>query len=192
MTIAQARPFTPSWPEADLRLLRPQRPAAPPLPLDDVLSPRLARWVRAAAEAKSAPPDYVFAALLTAAASLIGNSRWVAPWPGWSEPPTLWSMIIGQPSMMKSPGLDAVLVPLRDLGRDLREEMEPELSAWRERAEIAKIAEGAWKEQARAALKNGDEVPARPEAADPGPEPIVPRPCVNDATIEKLAVIVER
>lgn len=91
-------PFNPSWPDPDPRFLRADLPPAPPLPLGDVLGPRLAAWVRDAAEAKGAPPDYVLAALLAVAGSTIGNARWVAPWRGWAEPPVLWAMCIGLPS----------------------------------------------------------------------------------------------
>jgi hypothetical protein len=43
-------PFVPSWPIPDARLLRPELPAAPVLPLRDVLGPSLAQWVADVAE----------------------------------------------------------------------------------------------------------------------------------------------
>lgn len=101
-------------------------------------------------------------------------------------------MVIGNPSAGKSPALDAITRPLADIERTKREAAEPERNAWAEKAEVAKIAEAAWKEAVRAALKEGSEPPAKPAACDPGAEPFAPRLMLNDATIEKVAVILER
>jgi len=114
-------PFAPSWPDPDPRLLRAELPPAPELPLRDVLGPRLAQWVADAAEAKGAPADYVFAAVLAVAGATIGNARWAAIWQGWAEPPVIWAMCIGLPSAGKSPAIDAALQPLRKAERPLRE-----------------------------------------------------------------------
>ncbi|MEL6234056.1 MAG: DUF3987 domain-containing protein [Pseudomonadota bacterium] len=157
-----------------------------------MLSAPLSTWVARAAEAKSAPRDYVFAALLTTASTLIGNARWAMPWPGWEEPPALWTMLIGAPSSMKSPALDAVLGPLSGLAADLRRDGEAALTAWREKAALARIAETGWKEAVKAALKDDKAPPARPDMADPGPEPFPPQLRLGDITVERLAVILSR
>lgn len=182
-------PFTPDWPEPDLRYLQTQLPAPPALPLDEVFSPRWAAWMRGAAASKGAPPDYVMAALLSVCGSLVGNTRWPSPWQGWAEPPVIWAVGIGNPSAGKSPAIDAVLVPLKKAERAMREKVQGELSDWRAKAEVAKLAESAWKEAVKAAIKAGDEPPSRPASANPDPEPVMPRLAVSDATVEKLAVI---
>ena len=192
MTAANTFRYVPDWPEPAARFLRPERPEPPELPLEDALGPRWARWIRDAAAAKGAPPDYVVAGLLAVAGSLIGNARWVSPWAGWAEPPVLWCMTIGNPSANKSPGLDAALGPLKALEREMRGAQEAELAAWRDRAELAKLSASAWKEGVKAALKLGEETPPKPASADPGPEPVLPRLSVSDATVERLAVLVER
>ena len=189
MTVVRAKPFAPDWPEPEARYLRPERPEPPELPLDTLLDRCWAAWVRQAAAAKGAPPDYVVAALLATAGATLGNARWPSPWAGWSEPPVLWCMVIGTPSAGKSPGLDAVLGPLHAMGRELARAAEAELGNWRERAELAKLVEATWKEQVRAALKAGETPPPKPEAADPGLEPAVPRLVVSDATVERMGVI---
>ncbi|MDE0589405.1 DUF3987 domain-containing protein [Halocynthiibacter sp. C4] len=135
---AREERIAPEWPEPASRYLQDERLPAPTLPLDEVFGPEWARWIRIAAEAKSASPDYVVAALLAVAGSLIGNTRWVSPWAGWAEPPILWLMAIGLPSSGKSPGLDAVLSPLRKAERTLRKSAEAEVGEWREAAEIAR------------------------------------------------------
>ncbi len=180
------------WPEPAARFLRTELPPAPKLRLHDVLVPCLAQWVENAAESKGAPTDYVFATLLTAAGACIGNSRWVSLWPGWNEPPVIWTMCIGLPSAGKSPAMDTVLQPLRKAERILRENAEAESKVWTERAELARLAESAWKEAARVEIKAGEKPPDRPQACDPGPKPHVPRLVVNDGTIERLGTILER
>ncbi len=189
---AQEIPFTPSWPDPDVRLLRAELPPAPNPPLGDVLEPRLAAWVAEAAESKGAPADYVFAAVLAVAGATIGNARWAAIWQGWTEPPVIWAMCIGLPSAGKSPALDAVLQPLRKVERPLREKAGAERRAWEERAELAKLSEQAWKEAAKAAIKAGETPPDRPGDCDAGQPPHVPRLVVNDGTIERLGAILAR
>ena len=182
-------PFVPDWPAPAPHLLGEARTPAPALPLVETVGPIWAAWIEAAAKARSAPTDYLLAALLAGAGALVGNTRWVSPWMGWAEPPILWCMAVGLPSSGKSPGLDAVLSPLKGVERDLRKEGDADLAAWTEKADLARLAESAWKDAARAAFKAGEDPPVRPEAADPGPKPFPLRLLLNDATVERLAVI---
>jgi hypothetical protein len=183
-------PFEAVWPEPASRFLRADLPPAPRLRLAETLGPHLAQWVAEAADAKGAPPDYVFAGLLAVAGATIGNGRWVHVWKGWVEPPIMWTACIGLPSAGKSPALDAVIQPLRKVERPLRAQAESDLAAWNERAEVAALAEKAWKTAAAAAIKNGDTPPARPTDCDTGPKPHSPRLVVNDCTIERLGAII--
>lgn len=185
-------PFTPDWPQPAPRFLRLELPRAPELPLRDVLAPSLSTWVEQAAEAKGAPADYVFAALLAVTGAAIGNARWVSPWRGWQEPPVIWAALIGLPSAGKSPGLDAVLHPLRKAERPLRDAAEAEVKDWAEKADLAKLMEATWKETAKAAIKAGEAPPDRPKGCDVGPAPHIPRLVVNDGTIERLGDILSR
>ena len=192
MNAPEPIPFAPDWPEPAARFLRTELPPAPDLPLRDVLGPRLAQWVEDAAEAKSAPRDYVFASMLAVAGATIGNTRWVSPWRGWAEPPVIWTMCIGLPSAGKSPAIDAALQPLRSAERHLRDAAQSETKAWAEKADLAKLAEATWKEEAKAALKAGETPPDKPQAAYAGPAPHIPRLVVNDGTIERLGAILAR
>jgi hypothetical protein len=185
-------PFEPVWAEPASRFLRASVPPAPSLPLAETLGPRLAQWVTEAADAKGAPPDYVFAGLLAVAGATIGNGRWVHVWRGWAEPPIVWTACIGLPSAGKSPALDAVIQPLRKVERPLRAEAEENLAVWREKSDVAALAEKAWKNAVAAAIQNGDPPPARPVDCDAGPAPHVPRLIVNDCTIERLGAIIDR
>lgn len=188
----QETPFATDWPAPAPRLLMGETLTAVKFPLGETFGPHWSEWITQSAEAKSAPVDYVVAALLAVAGTAIGNTRWVSPWEGWAEPPVLWTMAIGSPSSNKSPGLDAVLGPLKDVEREARQAIESDRAEWREKAELAKLAESAWREGAKAALKEGNEPPARPDAANIGPEPFAPRYSITDGTVERLAVIVSR
>ncbi len=185
----QTHEFEAEWPEPEARYLRSELPEPPALPLEAVFGPIWADWICKAAAAKGAPPDYVMAALIAVAGTLIGNTRWVSPWLGWKEPPILWFANIGMPSMNKSPGFDAVLGPLKELERAARKEFDDSFSAYREKAEIAKLAEAHWKETAKTAIREGHEPPAKPANANPGPQPVPPRYSLNDATVERIGVI---
>ncbi|WP_348639616.1 YfjI family protein [Mesorhizobium sp. GR13] len=181
-----------SWPEPDLALLRPELPEPPALPLQDILSSRLAEWVSTAAESKSCPADYIFGGLLSVVASTIGNSRWAMPWHGWHEPPTIWTCLVGDPSSGKSPGLDATIVPLRQVEQRMREKAQAQVNEWNDKAETAKVIESVWRDAVKKAVASDDTPPPRPTGTDPGEQPFLPRLIIADATTERLAVILSR
>ena len=177
------------WPVPDISVLAPSRPSAPVMndhDFDAVFGP-WSNWLKTAATAKGAPVDYVALALLTTASAAIGNSRWVSPWAGWEEPPVLWGMAIGEPSSGKSPALDAVLDPVRDIERAYAESYKAERDEWSEKDEIARLALAQWKSEAKAAIADGDEAPEKPKAADAGAPPVRDRIRISDATTEKVA-----
>lgn len=177
------------WPFPAARYIRLERPEPPELPLDDILKPALSRWVREAAESKGAPIDYVFAGLLSAASSAIGNSYVASPWGGWVEPSILWLMAIGNPSAGKSPGLDAGINPLRKIETAQSRVSQADMNRWDEKAEIAKLAESVWRSQMKAALKEGESPPTKPAEMELPEKPNIPRFVVNDSTIERIAAI---
>src|SRR5512132_4145216 len=89
------------WPSPDMSAAHQNRRPPPQLPLE-VFGPFWADWIATAAEAASAPPDYVVGPVLAGASTLIGNARWVSPWRGWKETPILWIGVVGDPSAGKS------------------------------------------------------------------------------------------
>ena len=177
------------WPLPDADVVWPQDIVAPKLDLENTFNPKVAKWIREAAEAKGAPIDYVVFSVISVLSSIIGNTRWVSPWNGWAEPPVLWTMLIGLPSAGKSPAMDAVLKPLRDAEKPLRDAASAETAQWLEQVEIAKLADSAWKEAAKSIIREGGTPPDRPKEADPGVKPHIPRLVVNDSTVEQMGVI---
>src|SRR5680860_651762 len=184
MTSAQIRPFNPSvdWPEPDTSIIKPERPPAPEMPaseFDTVFGP-WADWLRSAAEVKGAPVDFVALALLSTASAIVGNTRWAVPWDGWKEPPIIWGMLIGDPSSGKSPALDAILDPIKEIDNALSAEYQTARREWADKDEIAKLILAKWKGDAKVAITEGDEPPAKPKDADAGSPPIRGRIRITD------------
>ncbi|MCZ6607001.1 MAG: DUF3987 domain-containing protein [Alphaproteobacteria bacterium] len=121
--IDNAQEFRPSdsWPDPDLTILVAGRREPPELPLE-VFGDFWGGWIAGHAENRSVPADYVAGGLLATSSAMIGNSRWVSPWQGWSEPPVLWIGEVGNPSSGKSPGLDAPLNLLRRIEAEMAED----------------------------------------------------------------------
>ncbi|WP_240643499.1 YfjI family protein [Paracoccus siganidrum] len=178
-----------NWPEPDLTLSQSGRPPAPVMTDDEfsVVFGPWAEWISTAAKVKGAPVDYVSLALLATASAVIGNSRWAAPWEGWKEPPVLWAMLVGDPSAGKSPALDAVIDPVKEIERGLSEEYKTRRSEWERDEEIAALALAQWKVETKKAIAEGNDAPAKPAIASAGPPPVRERISISDATTEGVA-----
>jgi hypothetical protein len=96
------------WGEPDMGVLRLRRRPPPALPLE-VFGDSWGRWLTDAAAAAACPVDYVAAPLLASVSTLIGHARWAQAWPGWAEPPHLWTVVVGDSGMGKSPGADCLM-----------------------------------------------------------------------------------
>lgn len=184
-------PFEPrtAWPAPDMSIARPPRPPAPVMSSDEfslVFGP-WASWIETAAAVKGVPVDYVAAALLGTASAVIGNARWASPWNGWKEPPVLWTMLVGEPSAGKSPALDAVLDPIKEIERALSEDYKASRKDWEGKDEIAALALAQWKADAKKAIAENGDAPPKPDAAEAGPPPIRERITISDVTTEKVA-----
>jgi hypothetical protein len=175
----------PPWPEPDMRLVEDDRAPAPALD-DDALPADWGNWITAEAEARGCPRDYVAAGLIAGASAWIGNARHIGATATWSEPPHVWLLLIGAPSTGKTPALR----PIVEVSRAMEREAEP---AWEAASlEHAALAEGAraikeqWRDEVRAAVKNGEPPPERPLGTDAPPPPPKPRVIAMDVTIEEL------
>ncbi|WP_321363162.1 YfjI family protein [uncultured Celeribacter sp.] len=184
-------PFTAGehWPAPDMTLLKPERPPAPVL--SDVEFQKIfgpwSDWLKDAAEVKGAPVDYVALGLLSVASAVIGNSRWATPWEGWKEAPILWGILVGDPSAGKSPALDAILDPVKEIEQGMSEDYRQARRDWEAKAELAALSLADWKASAKRAISEGEEAPDKPESAEAGPPPIRDRIRISDTTTEKVA-----
>jgi Protein of unknown function (DUF3987) len=126
----------------------------------------LAAFVNAEHQAMGADRSALAMAAITTISGAMHAETRVEIGDGWSEPPIIWTALVGQPSAMKSPIITKATTPLHSLDhyRD---------TAWRK-------SHALW-EQAKAAGQK--------------PGPVAPKPgrdVVQDATPEKLAEILSR
>lgn len=186
--IRGAADFVPAWPGPDMSVAAENRRAAPAFPLE-VLGPA-SGWVQdTAAGAGPAPVDYVACATLAVAGSLIGNARWVSPWPSWREPPVLWIGLVGDPSSSKSPALKPLMGLLRRLESEMAADFDDTRRQWLTAQEAADARKVSWQSDVKAAAKAGDPVPPMPADAEAPPEPARPRIVLSDCTVEATAAV---
>jgi len=168
-----------AWPEPDLSLLDYRRGDVPGFPVD--VLPRFWRdWVCRSAIGAGASVGHVALSLMTAAASLLGSTRQVAPVPSWSEPCILWTALVGARSSGKSPALETSLRLMQVLDADLAA---GNAEARRLRLEQDRAATERWAEQARQAERVGGPAPALQGRPRFEPRRLV----LDDADIESLS-----
>ncbi len=176
------------WPKPDLSVLSEGRRPAPVLPLK-VFGDFWAEWITRTAKSKNSAPDYVAASLLSTAASVIGNARWVSPWHGWREPCVIWIATIGKSGTGKSPANDAMTDIISDIERGLAADMDEKWKRHETRKEEAKAIRDRWKDEVKQAAKMGVAAPHIPEDAREPDKPVRPRIRIADATPESLAYL---
>lgn len=71
-------------------------------------------------------------------------------------------MLVGNPSSGKSPALDAVLEPMREIDAALGTVYQQERQDWSDKDEVARLVLAQWKQDAKAAMADGDTPPEKP------------------------------
>lgn len=181
---------TNGWREPEMRFLGNRGVPAPALPLEQLVVAKLADTLRMVASAKGAPVDYVFAAMLTSAASILSSHVAVAPKAGWDEAVVLWSMLVGDPSAGKSPALDAVSKVMKSIERDLQAKQSKVIQQWEEHDKIYQAVMKKWNKDVEEAVNLGGTPPPKPPNSQSDKRPERSRLMVNDITIERLAELI--
>jgi hypothetical protein len=190
-----------SWDDPDWSILDDRRGDLPEFPIDTLPAP-CQEWVERAAHGAGATPAHVAVPLLGIASSLIGTARRVMASRSWTQPMTTWAGLVGFSGTNKTPGIDATKRPLSQIECDRRSKIAELRRAHEGRVEAAKAARDQWKkdlkraaqakvvsiEEYRGKVASEPVMPA--EAADPGPF-VAPRLYVSNATIERLAALVQ-
>jgi putative DNA primase/helicase len=91
---------------------------------DELLPERLRPWIADIAERVQCAPEFVAVPAMVALGSLIGRRVGIRPQArtDWTETPNLWGCIVGRPGVLKSPAMNAALVPLERLAARARAE----------------------------------------------------------------------
>jgi len=156
-----------------------------------VLPDALRRWVEAESHATQTPAD--LAALLALSVCSVGIARRVVveARPGWREPVNLFTAVLLEPGNRKSAVFADAMKPLRELEAELIEAARPEVA----RAQSDRRQdETRLRKLEKTAAEKGD-AEARHEAGNlaadlaDGAEPVLPRLIVDDATAEKLGIM---
>ena len=159
--------------------------------LPEVLRP----WVLDIAHRMQCPPDFPAVGVLVALSGLIGARAVIAPKQrdDWRVVPNLWGLIVGRPSVMKSPALTQCMAPLKRLEATENERHSQALKEWKLDKKLAEMAEESNAKKAKELAKK-DPAAARAllsQEQDIEPEPAARRYVVNDSTVEALGEILE-
>ena len=177
------------WGEPDMGVLRLRRRPPPSLPLE-VFGETWKQWLLDAAVAAACPVDYVVAPLLASVSTLIGNARWAQAWPGWSEPPHLWAVVVGDSGTGKSPGADCLMRDvLPTIERRMIGDYPDRLREWQGAVEFDKLAKKRWKDEFREAQEKKKPLPPIPKPTAPDIAPEKPRLRQHDVTIEQARAV---
>lgn len=179
------------WPVPDMTVVNAGRRAPVPMPAD-LFGPSWG-FLSAVAEGTCAPVDYPAIAFVSACASLVGGKRRIRPYQtsAWAEPCILWVGAVGDPSARKSPALDAITGPLRDIERDNAEDHKAAIRDWQEKSERARASRKDWQASVEKAVKDLMETPSMPEDATEPEEPTRRRTVIMDATPEAVGAILQ-
>lgn len=162
----------------------------------ELLPDRIRPWVEDISDRMQCPPDFPGTGAMIVLAALIGRKIGIYPklHDTWLVIVNLWGLFVGRPSEMKTPVLSEITKPLKKLeveAKKLFEDAEKEYSAAMRRV---KLQEEIVMAEAKKALKSGQS----PAAVDKlfvnldnsiGEIPTRRRYIINDATVEKLGVL---
>lgn len=169
-------------------------PITSKLPLVEAFAPELLPrairdYVLDIADRQQAPPDFAAVSALCGIAAVVGNRVRIRPKQNddWEVVPNLWGAIIGPPSAMKSPALQAALDPVYAIERD---NWEAEIKSDKIEDALCELEAKDAKRKAKQALEKGErdaarEIIAKLIVGDGGDLPC-PRIVVNDTSVEKL------
>lgn len=154
---------------------------------EDLLPDSFRPLVEDVTERMQVPMDYPAVVMALCLAGAVNRRAVITPKVndiGWKVVPNLYGGIVAPPGFMKSPVIQAVTRPLRQIQEEWRADYEDAIDSYEREKEESELRIAAWKEQYKAASKKGTAAPDRPE--DSLEEPKLHRLIVNDATFESL------
>ena len=180
---------TRSWPRPSpiVSTLPPVETFAP-----QMLPASIRDYVLDVADRQQAPVDFAAVAAVCGLAAVLGNKVRIRPkqHDDWQVVANQWGALIGRPSAMKTPAMQAALAPVYALQDEMRESWKASCTEAAVDGTLAGLDAKAARKRAQKLLNNGDRDGAKRALADANPdeqqEPPCPRLVVNDATVEKL------
>jgi hypothetical protein len=178
------------WGDPDWAILDDRRGALPEFP-GGVLTPELEEYIDRASDGAGVTFAHVAVPLLSIASGIIGTARRIQPSRGWSEPLALWSALVGFSGTGKTPGIGVTKRALTEIERNRKEKISALQREHETRAEAAKAAHKKWLKEVEDATAAGLPPPSMPLSASKVGAFVAPRLYVTDATIERIAVLLE-
>jgi DNA primase len=142
--LAQAEPFSPTEeaPASEETVDRTEAketeqdsdPSYEPFPLR-VLPGPVRAYVRAASEALPAPPAMVAVPTLSVLSGAIGDAARLELKRSWTEPATLWTVLVAPSGSTKSPAFKHAVRPIFRRESEARDEYEQALAQWKQQEE---------------------------------------------------------
>lgn len=180
------RPKLEPWPEIEPL----EHVPLPPFPTAVLPSP-LRKWVEAESISTQTPPDLAAMLSLAVSASAIARKFDVEPRKGWIEPTNIYTTTVLEPANRKSTVFSDATRPLRELEleeADLArgEVAQEQLERRQAQGRLSKLEKDLLKNSTESAKEEAKELAKK--LAD-WPEPSLPRRLVDDATSEKLGML---
>ena len=149
---------------------------------------RLRPWLIDISERMKCPLDFVASATVVMLSSLIGTRLSIKPKQkdSWTITPNLWGAAIGDPSTMKTPSIQEVFTPLKRLIAESRKQYEEQKQQYEAEQVTYEAQKKVYLSQEQDRLK-GKKVNSPVGFPEPLPKPTERRYMTNDATIEKVA-----
>ena len=124
---------------------------------NDLLPVVLRDFVDDIAERMQCPPDFPAVSLMVSLATLIGRRCGIYPKreDDWLVVPNLWGVVVGRPSLMKSPAIQQAMRPLEALTKEMGKKYSVEKEFFELAAEIYAGKKEAWKKGVRTAAAEG-------------------------------------
>lgn len=155
----------------------------------------IVNWMQGIADQMQIPIDFLAVPFIVYTGSLIGRKRALELRlnSGWIEFPNLWGMLIGRPSVMKSPAMEATIKPLTTLACNALKMFESESKTHKVKMDAWKIrkkgVEEVYKKSFKESLGEESKLPLEFPCEEPPEEPKRKRYKTDDPTVEKLGEI---
>lgn len=173
------------WPEPKplLSVLR-----VVPTVLPEMLPDSIRNWCFDAADRMQAPVDFMAVAAVTLLGSLIGRQLTIRPkaWDSWSVKPNIWSCLVGQPSMMKSPCLKEARRFVDKMDREAIAEYVDAFKRYEREYKSYTVLSEVQEKKAKQAKSDYEREQILDGLPNPPEVPIRARNYTQDATVEKL------
>lgn len=155
-------------------------------------------WLSDCSERMQCPPDYMAVAFMVIISTVVGFKVGIKPkqYDDWLVIPNLWGMIVGAPSVMKTPSLKEAMKPIRKLDDEGKEAYKAEMKEWEALKTIHEIEDKIMKTDIKKSLESLEgtrdqlvaDIKCRMKNRQEQ-EPVRKRYIVSNVTIEKLGMI---